>query len=38
MRYGGPEIPATPMNRPQEEWYMPDPVRIAAKMRDLARY
>ena len=38
MRYGGPEIPATPMNRPQEEWFMPDPERIATKMRELARY
>lgn len=38
MRYGGPEIPATPMNAPQERWFMPDPERIAAKMRELARY
>ena len=38
MRYGGPEIPATPMNKPQEEWYMPDAPRIATKMRELARY
>ncbi len=38
MRYGGPEIPATPMNAPQEDWYMPDAERIAAKMRELARY
>ncbi|MBA2370580.1 MAG: alpha-ketoacid dehydrogenase subunit beta [Chloroflexi bacterium] len=38
MRYGGPEIPATPMNKPQEDWYMPNSDRIAAKMRELARY
>lgn len=38
MRYGGPEIPATPMNKPQEDWYMPDAPRIATKMRELARY
>ena len=38
MRYGGPEIPATPMNAPQENWYMPDTERIATKMRELARY
>lgn len=38
MRYGGPEIPATPMNRAQEQWFMPDPERIATKMRELARY
>ncbi len=38
MRYGGPEIPATPMNKPQEDWYLPDAPRIATKMRELARY
>lgn len=38
MRYGGPEIPATPMNAPQENWYLPDAERIATKMRELARY
>ncbi|HET8569094.1 MAG TPA: alpha-ketoacid dehydrogenase subunit beta [Candidatus Limnocylindria bacterium] len=38
MRYGGPEVPATPMNKVQEDWYMPDPDRIAQKMRELARY
>ena len=38
MRYGGPEIPATPMNKPQEDWYMPDAPRNATKMRELARY
>jgi 2-oxoisovalerate dehydrogenase E1 component beta subunit len=38
MRYGGPEAPAMPFNKPQEDWFMPDPERIAAKMRELARY
>jgi 2-oxoisovalerate dehydrogenase E1 component beta subunit len=38
MRIGGPEIPATPFNKPQEDWYLPDPQRIAAKMRELAAY
>ena len=38
MRYGGPEIPAMPMNRAQEQWYMPDPERIATKMRELAAF
>jgi 2-oxoisovalerate dehydrogenase E1 component beta subunit len=38
MRIGGPEVPAMPYNKPQEDWFMPDPQRIATKMRDLAAY
>lgn len=38
MRYGGPESPATPFNKPQEDAFLPDPERIAQKMRDLAAY
>jgi len=38
MRYGGPEAPATPFNKPQEDAFLPDPERIAAKMRELAAY
>lgn len=38
MRLGGPEIPAMPFNKPQEEWFMPNPEKIAAKMRELAAY
>ncbi len=38
MRYGGPESPATPFNKPQEDAFMPDPERIAQRMRDLAAY
>jgi len=38
MRLGGPEIPATPFNKAQEDWFMPDPARIATKMRELAAY
>ena len=38
MRYGGPESPATPFNKPQEDAFMPDPERIAQRMRDLASY
>ena len=38
MRYGGPESPATPFNKAQEDWFLPDPERIAAKMRALAAY
>ena len=38
MRIGGPESPAMPFNKPQEDWFLPDPSRIAAKMRELAAY
>ena len=38
MRYGGPESPATPFNKAQEDWFLPDPERIAVKMRALAAY
>jgi 2-oxoisovalerate dehydrogenase E1 component beta subunit len=38
MRIGGPEVPAMPYNKPQEDWFMPDPAKIAAKMRELAAY
>ena len=38
MRLGGPEVPAMPYNKPQEDWFMPDPAKIAVKMRELAAY
>ena len=38
MRLGGPEVPAMPYNKPQEDWFMPDPEKIATKMRELAAY
>jgi 2-oxoisovalerate dehydrogenase E1 component beta subunit len=38
MRYGGPESPATPFNKAQEDAFLPDPERIARKMRELAAY
>ena len=38
MRLGGPEVPAMPYNKPQEDWFMPDPQKIATKMRELAAY
>jgi 2-oxoisovalerate dehydrogenase E1 component beta subunit len=38
MRLGGPEVPAMPYNKPQEDWFMPDPAKIAVKMRQLAAY
>src|SRR5207245_11410089 len=36
MRIGGPEVPAMPYDKPPEDWFMPDPAKITAKMRDLA--
>ena len=38
MRLGGPEVPAMPYNKAQEDWFMPDPSKIATKMRELAAY
>ncbi len=38
MRIGGPEVPAMPFNKPQEDWFMPNPEGIATKMRELAAY
>jgi len=38
MRLAGPEVPAMPYNKPQEDWFMPDPEKIATKMRELAAY
>ncbi len=38
MRYGGPESPAMPFNKAQEDAFMPDGERIALKMRELAAY
>ena len=38
MRIGGPESPAMPFNKAQEEWFMPSVATIAAKMRQLAAY
>ena len=38
MRIGGPESPAMPFNKAQEDWFMPSPETIAAKMRQLAAY
>ncbi len=38
MRVGGPESPAMPFNKVQEDAFMPSPELIAAKMRELAAY
>ncbi|HLH67602.1 MAG TPA: alpha-ketoacid dehydrogenase subunit beta [Candidatus Dormibacteraeota bacterium] len=37
-RLAGPDVPAMPFNRPQEEAFMPSPEKIAAAMRRLAAY
>ncbi len=38
MRLAGPESPAMPFNKPQEDWFMQSPEKIAVKMRELAAY
>ena len=38
VRVAGPDIPAMPFNTPQEESFMPNPVKIAEAMRKLAAY
>jgi 2-oxoisovalerate dehydrogenase E1 component beta subunit len=38
MRLAAPDVPGMPFNKPQEDFYMPDPPRIAAAMRKLAAY
>jgi 2-oxoisovalerate dehydrogenase E1 component beta subunit len=38
MRVTGPDIPAMPYNHPQEEYFMPNPEKIAKAMRELAAY
>jgi 2-oxoisovalerate dehydrogenase E1 component beta subunit len=37
-RLGGPDVPAVPFSHPLQDWFMPDPVKIAAAMRDLAAF
>ena len=37
-RLGGPEIPAVPFSPPLEEFYMLNPAKITAALRDLAAY
>ena len=38
VRVAGPDIPAMPFNKPQEDFFMPDPEKIALAMRKLAAY
>lgn len=37
-RLCGPDVPAMPFNEPQENWFMPNPDKIEAAIRDLAEY
>jgi 2-oxoisovalerate dehydrogenase E1 component beta subunit len=38
VRVAGPDVPAMPFNKPQEDFFLPNPERIAAAMRKLAQY
>lgn len=38
MRIGGPEVPGMPFAKPLEDFYLVDVERLAAKLRELARY
>ncbi|TMD30014.1 MAG: alpha-ketoacid dehydrogenase subunit beta [Chloroflexi bacterium] len=38
VRVAGPDIPAMPFNTPQEDFFMPNPEKIAGAMRTLAAY
>jgi 2-oxoisovalerate dehydrogenase E1 component beta subunit len=38
VRVAGPDVPAMPFNKPQEEFFLPSPERIAVAMRKLAGY
>ncbi|MDQ6636696.1 MAG: alpha-ketoacid dehydrogenase subunit beta [Candidatus Dormibacteraeota bacterium] len=38
VRVAGPDVPAMPFNKPQEDAFMPNPTRIAQALRDLAAY
>lgn len=35
-RLAGPDVPAVPFSHPLQDWFMPDAVRIAEAIRDLA--
>ena len=38
MRLAGPDVPAMPFNKPQEDAFLPNPEKIAAAIRQLAAY
>ncbi len=37
-RLGGPDVPAVPFSHPLQDWFMPDPDKIAEAIRELAAY
>ena len=37
-RLAGPDVPAVPFSHPLQDWFMPNPEKIAAAIRELARY
>jgi len=38
MRLCGPDVPGVPFSHPMQDWFMPNPEKIAEAMRKLARY
>ena len=37
-RLAGPDVPAVPYSHPLQDWFMPNPEKIAAAIRELAAY
>jgi 2-oxoisovalerate dehydrogenase E1 component beta subunit len=37
-RLAGPDVPGVPFSHPMQDWFMPDPTKIAAALRALAAY
>ncbi len=37
-RLGGPDVPAVPFSHPLQDWFMPNPEKIARAIRELAAY
>jgi len=37
-RLGGPDVPAVPFSHTMQDWFMPNPEKIAAAIRELAAY
>ncbi len=37
-RLAGPDVPGVPFSHPMQDWFMPDPAKIAAAVRELAAY
>ncbi|MGA2110972.1 MAG: alpha-ketoacid dehydrogenase subunit beta [Anaerolineales bacterium] len=37
-RLAGPDVPAVPFSAPLQDWFMPNPEKIAQAMRDLAAF